>query len=307
MSQPKQQPVIIEVALNGSRRKASNPHVPVSVEELSDDALACLEAGAQIVHQHDDLGQSSAPLGGASPEQMAAESAAFYRALYRAVPDALAYPTSNWPGDIQERWRHQQILARDGLLRMAYVDPGSVNIGAWGRDGLPQLEGSLMYPHSYADIAWMMEQCHKLELAPNMAIFEAGFLRVVRAYETAGVLPRGAFVKLYFSERLAFGFPPTRIALDAYLSLLEGSALVWAVAVLGGDVLGSGMARWALEAGGHLRVGLEDYAGPGQPRNVELVIAAKQLCAEVGRPLATRTQAAAMLGIPSVACGGNDR
>jgi 3-keto-5-aminohexanoate cleavage enzyme len=292
-------PVIIEVALNGSRRKAANPHVPITIDELLDDALACLEAGAQIVHQHDDLGAANAPLGGASPEQMAAKSADFYRALYRAVPDALVYPTSNWPGPIQDRWKHQQILARDGLLRMAYVDPGSVNVGGWGKDGLPQIEGSLVYAHSYADTAWMMEQCRALGLAPNIAIFEPGFLRVVLAYEQAGVLPAGAFVKLYFSERLAFGFPPTRIALDAYRSLLAGSAMTWAVAVLGGDVLGSGMARWALQAGAHLRVGLEDYAGAGCPTNVELVKAATALCAEVGRPLASRAEAATILGLPT--------
>ena len=296
MTNPSAQPVIIEVALNGSRRQASNPHVPVSVAELTADALACVAAGAQIVHQHDDLGRPG-ELGGATPAQMAAQAAAFYRELYAQVPDVLAYPTSNWPGDIAARWSHQTLLAQAGLLRMAYVDPGSVNIGAIGGDGRPQLAGSLLYTHSYADIAWMMAQCLALDLAPNMAIFEPGFLRVVRGYEAAGALPRGAFVKLYFSERLAFGLPPTRIALEAYRCLLEGSRLPWAVAVLGGDVLASGMARWALEAGGHLRVGLEDYAGAGQPRNVELVEAAVSLCRELGRPIATRAQTAQLLGL----------
>jgi 3-keto-5-aminohexanoate cleavage enzyme len=291
-------PVIIEVALNGSRRKASNPNVPVSVAELTADALACLAAGAQIVHQHDDLGRPG-ELGGATPAQMAAQAAEFYRALYALVPDALVYPTSNWPGDIEARWSHQTLLAQAGLLRMAYVDPGSVNIGAIGGDGRPQLAGSLLYTHSYADIAWMMAQCQTLGLAPNMAIFEPGFLRVVRGYEAAGALPRGAFVKLYFSERLAFGFPPTRLALDAYRSLLEGSRLPWAVAVLGGDVLASGMARWALEAGGHLRVGLEDYAGADQPSNLELVEAAVSLCLALGRPIATRAQTAQILDLAS--------
>lgn len=296
MSSSSAHPVIIEVALNGSRRKASNPNVPVSVAELTADALACLAAGAQIVHQHDDLGRPG-ELGGATPAQMAAQAAEFYRALYARVPDALAYPTSNWPGDIEARWSHQTLLAQAGLLRMAYVDPGSANIGAMGDDGRPQLAGSLLYTHRYADIEWMMAQCQAFGLAPNMAIFEPGFLRVVRGYEAAGALPRGAFVKLYFSERLAFGLPPTRLALDLYRSLLEGSRLPWAVAVLGGDVLASGMARWALEAGGHLRVGLEDYAGAGQPRNVELVEAAVSLCLELGRPLATRAQTAQILGL----------
>jgi len=294
---PRETPVLLEVALNGATRKTRNSNVPVSVAELTADALRCLAAGAQIIHQHDDLGRPG-ELGGASPQAMAEQAAAFYEAVRAEVPDALCYPTSNWPGDIQTRWGHQQILADQGLLRVAYVDPGSVNLAPFESDGRPRSEGGLVYAHSYADIEWMMERCRELGLGPNMAIFEPGFLRVVRGYEAAGQLPRGAFAKLYFGERLAFGFPATRIALDAYRSLLEGSRVPWAVAVLGGDVIGSGMARWALEAGGHLRVGLEDYAGPGQPTNVELVHAAAALCREVGRPLATREEAAELLDLP---------
>jgi 3-keto-5-aminohexanoate cleavage enzyme len=292
-----EKPVVIEVALNGSTRKTRNPAVPVSIAELTNDALACLAAGAQIIHQHDDLGKPG-ELGGASPEVMAAQAAALYTAIYAKVPTAILYPTSNWPGSIQQRWQHQEILAQQNLLRMAYLDPGSVNIGGFQADGRPRCDGALVYTHSYADIEWMMGRCEALKLAPNMAIFEAGFLRVARGYEAAGKMAPGAFVKLYFSDTLAFGFPPTRAALDAYRSLLVGSSLPWAVAVLGGDVIASGMARWALEGGGHLRIGLEDYAGAGQPSNLELLKSAIALCAEVGRPLATAAEAAKILGLP---------
>ncbi len=290
-------PVIIEVALNGATPKSKNPNTPKSVDELTADALECLSAGAHIVHQHDDLGGTSM-LGGASGEQMAAQSAAFYRRVLAEVPDALLYPTSNWPGDIEARWNHQIKLCEDGLVRMAYVDPGSVNIGVTGDDGLPRVEGSLVYAHSYADIAWMMARSDELGLAPSIAIFEPGFLRVVRAYEDAERLPPGALVKLYFGERLPFGLRPTKTALDAYLELMHGSDLPWSVAVLGGDVIASGMAEMALEAGGHLRVGLEDYAGSSQPTNAELVREAVDLCKQAGRPVATRAEAHALLGIP---------
>ena len=289
-------PVIIEVALNGATKKSRNPRVPISVDELAADAIACLDAGAHIIHQHDDLGDG-AMLGGASPTAMADKAGAFYRQVLASAPDALLYPTSNWPGDIEFRWGHQVHLAESGLIRMAYVDPGSVNIGPLDADGLPQADGSLVYAHSYADIAWMMAQCESLALAPSLAIFEPGFLRVVRAYENAGRMPAGAFVKLYFGDRLPFGFPPTRSALNAYLDLMGDSELPWAVAVLGGDVLASGLARQALEAGGHLRVGLEDYAGEEQPTNLQLLEQAVALCADVGRPVASRDEAKAILGL----------
>jgi uncharacterized protein (DUF849 family) len=114
-------------------------------------------------------------------------------------------------------------------------------------------------------------------------------------------------VKLYFGgddgylgggRGLAFGLPPTRRALEAYLEMLDGSGVVWAVAVLGGDVVGSGMARMALERGGHVRVGLEDYGGPRSPSNEELVREVATLARDVGRPPATIDETARILGMP---------
>jgi len=81
--------------------------------------------------------------------------------------------------------------------------------------------------------------------------------------------------------------------------MLEGCDLPWAVAVIGGDVVGSGLARLALERGGHLRVGLEDYAGPGEPANEDLVRAAVKLAGEAGRSVATCEEAARILRLPS--------
>jgi uncharacterized protein (DUF849 family) len=80
--------------------------------------------------------------------------------------------------------------------------------------------------------------------------------------------------------------------------MLEGTGLPWSVAVLGGDVITSGLARLALERGGHLRVGLEDFAGPRTPTNEELVEEAAHLAREMSRPVATCTEAAAILGLP---------
>jgi len=288
------QPVILEVAVNGVTRRAQNPNVPITPDEIAADCIACIAAGATIVHHHDD--PRAFPESG--PAGMAALSHATFSQIQAARPEALMYPTANFAGaTVADRWDHHRILNDAGLLRLALVDPGSVNLGGTAADGTPT--GSFVYIHTFDDIRYKLDACRDLGLAPSIAIYEPGFLRTILAYHHAGLLPAGAMVKFYFSSGTPlFGFPPTSWALDAYLMMLTGTHLPWAVAVLGGDVIASGVARDALDAGGHLRVGLEDYCGNDTPSNVELVRRAVALCAEARRPLASSAQAEQILGLP---------
>ena len=105
-------------------------------------------------------------------------------------------------------------------------------------------------------------------------------------------------IKLYFGAgKTLFGLPPTRAALEAYLDMLEGTGLPWLVSAQGGDVVACGLARLALERGGHLQVGLEPSADRTRG-NVDLVRDAVALAAEVGRPVADCAGAARLLGLP---------
>ena len=44
--------VWLEAALNGPWTRARQPRIPVSVEEIVADGIACAQAGAAIVHLH---------------------------------------------------------------------------------------------------------------------------------------------------------------------------------------------------------------------------------------------------------------
>jgi uncharacterized protein (DUF849 family) len=179
---------------------------------------------------------------------------------------------------------------------MGLVDPGSVSLGLLDEEGLPMLL-DLVYINTYADARYMVERCVELRLAPSISIFDPSFLRAALAFHNAGALPPGTMIKLYFGGVLPLGLPPTATSLDAYLAMLEGTGLPWLVAVLGGDVIETGVADAALHRGGHVRVGLEDYAGPRAPSNTELVQQIAELIDASARTVATATEAHRILGI----------
>jgi uncharacterized protein (DUF849 family) len=294
-------PLIIEAAINGVTNKGRNPNVPCTPEEIAADALECLEAGAAIVHNHiDDL-----TLDGPA---YAERQLAGWRPVFEKRPEAILYPTVAVAGSIEQRFAHVPILAESCAMRMSVLDPGSVNFGGMGDDGLPGGPIDFVYVNTFSDIRHEVALCERYGLGPSISIFEPGFLRAALAYHRKGRLPKGALIKLYFGgghdylggagEGVSFGLPPTTAALEAYLDMLQGCDVPWCVAVVGGDAMESGMVRVAIERGGHVRVGLEDYAGSRRPTNGTLVSEVVMLARELGRPVASCAEAARTLKLP---------
>jgi uncharacterized protein (DUF849 family) len=285
-------PVIIEAALNGITSRRHNADVPVTPEELATVAIGCIDAGAAVVHTHSsDIT--------ARPEDRTEEYARCYRSVLAERPGAILYPTTGIGSTVADRYAHVGMLASERLIRATFVDPGSVNLGGAGPDGLPPpLE--YVYTNTFADIRYAFDLASQHELGPSIAVFEPGFLQVVLAYHEAGALPPGTLVKLYFAAggyltpgRALWGAPPIPEALDLYLAMLGDTGIPWAVAVVGGDALDAPITHIALERGGHLRLGLED--DPEAADNVRLVERATELCASVGRPVATIMETEAIL------------
>lgn len=289
-------PVVIEAALNGLTSRGHNPRVPVSPAELADEAVACIDAGATVVHTHaHNLGAPAVELTEAYAE--------CYRAVLDARPGTILYPTTGVGHSVAERYEHVSLLAAERLIRATFVDPGSVNLGGAGPDGLPP-PIEFVYSHTFADIRYAFDLCAQHRLGPSVALFEPGFLQVVLAYHDAGALPPGTLVKLYFAAggyltpgRPLWGVPPIPEGLDLYLAMLGDRAIPWAVAIVGGAVLDDPLTDAALRRGGHLRLGLEDQ--PDGPRNAELVRRAVERCEHVGRPVATQQQTVELLGLPT--------
>ena len=290
------EPVILELAVNGTTPRHRNRHVPRTPAEITEAALAGIEAGASILHNHNDEPMFTADGVHAVEPYLAA-----WRPVLERHPDALLYPTMAAGArgiPVARRWAHVEELARRGMGGMTLVDPGSVNLGLTSAGAVPADAAVGPYANPLADVEYMFARSAELGAAPSISVFEPGFLRTTLAWQRGGRLPPGAMVKLYFGGELEFGLRPTVTALEAYLELLEPSGLPWSVAVLGGDVVGCGLAELAIRRGGHVRVGLEDYAGPGEPSNLDLLRAAVALIEGLGRTPASTAQARQILGVP---------
>ena len=290
--------LIIEVAINGVGNKERNPNIPCTSDEIIVDTLACVDAGANLIHAHNkDIKLSG---------QVAADDyLKAWKPILRQRPGTLWYPTLTSTGNSATALEHIEIIKREVPLHIAPVDPGSTNIGLLDEQNLPV---GTVYTNSYEDIRKALNFCSKHFLGPALAIYEPGFLQTALAFYHADRLPAGTMIKLYFggewgmtarSKGISFGLPPTVNALNAYLDMLKGIDLPWSVSVWGGDLLATPLAKIALEQGGHLHLGLEEfYSSDRQPTNEELVKEAVSLAGSLGRQIATTDQATEIMGLP---------
>jgi 3-keto-5-aminohexanoate cleavage enzyme len=290
-------PVIIEAAINGVNDHDRNPNIPTTPEAIAECAIQCLDAGASIIHAHNENVLLD-------PEDAAQAYLAAWGPVLADRPDTLWYPTLTGVASkpVEEKYRHYALIADQVPLQFAVVDPGCTNFGNPDSEGLPVGHA---YVNSYSDIRASFEVCQRLGLGPSIAIYEPGFMQTVLAYHRAGRLPAGSMVKFYFGGPwgmfakglgVTFGLPPTEYALRAYVEMVEETGLPWSVSVWGGDLMATPVPSLALELGGHLHVGLEEHFDPDRkPTNVELVEEAVDLCERVGRPVARPDEASQMI------------
>lgn len=269
--------VWLEVALNGAAGRALQPRIPISVDAIVEEALACADLGAAIIHVH-----AYDENGGAT------EDADIYSRIIervRAGSEAIVYPTLALEGSLEERYAPIRLLCERGLLEMGVVDPGSVNIthrmqAASGADGVH-------YPNPDSHIREGLRLAAQYGWRPAFAIYEPGFARLGAALAAAAKGVRTPVYRVMFSDNLLFGMAPSRRGVDLYAAHLEDTAPGAPRMVSGLDADVMSIAAHAINRGFHLRVGLEDAPFGADQSNVEIVKDALALIEKCGRRLAS--------------------
>ncbi len=269
-------PMVITAAMVGAETtREQTPYLPITAEEIAEDAVKCREAGAAMVHLHVR-----------TPDGKPSQDAELFRAAIRAIrkrTDILIQTSTGGAVgmNVDERCGPLTLTGPD-RPDMATLTTGTVNFGQdvfWNPRPLVR------------DIA---KRIRALGIKPEIECFDVGMI------DEASILAKEGLVDLPAHYDFVLGVPGALTArVDALefmiKSLPEGST--WTVAAVGRHQLP--FVEHAAERGGNARVGLEDniFVSKGvlAKGNWELVAEAAKRAKAKGRTLATPEEARKIL------------
>jgi 3-keto-5-aminohexanoate cleavage enzyme len=271
------QPLIITVAITGAvPKKKDNPAVPVTPSEQIESTHEAFEAGASLVHIHVRNPDESP---GSDPE------------LYGRVQEGVR---KHCPGMIVQfstggRGRDQK--QRGAMLHlkpdMASLATGSVNFPAQIYENPPDFVEALAKT--------MLDN----DIKPEVEVFDLAML-----YNAANLVKKGLLKSpphVQFVMGIPNAMPARRTIFDFLRSELKEvlPGATWVAAGVGRHQWD--VNQWCMEAGGHVRTGLEDNLRIEPDRlaasNAELVKKVVDACERFGRQVATPAEARKILGL----------
>lgn len=296
--------VIITCAITGAIHTPSmTPHLPVTPDEITREALAAAEAGAAILHLHarnPETGQ---------PDQSVEAFAPFLGRIKQATSAVVNITSGGSPYmTVEER----AAPAATYQPEVASLNMGSMNFGLfpmlnrfkefkheWER---AHLEGSrdLVFRNSFKDIEYVLETCYG-----NGTRFEFECYDISHLYNLAHFADRG-LVKAPFFVQSVFGIlggigshPEDVMHMKRTADRLFGDDYRWSV--LGAGANQFRIAAQAAAMGGNVRVGLEDsiWAGKGElaTSNAVQVAKVRQIIEGLGLSVATPEEARGILDL----------
>jgi uncharacterized protein (DUF849 family) len=272
--------LIINAAITGMvPGKKDSPHIPITVEEIVEDAVRCVSAGASILHLHarDENGKAT---------YKSEIYARIIKAVREECPDVIiCVTTSGRFYNIFEK--RAEVLDLDGDVKpdMASLTLGSLNFPKQASINEPEI------------IIRLAEKMAVKGIKPELEVFDTGMIN------TASYLCRKGFISppFYFNVILGSIYSTQARMSDItnLVSLLPEDA-VWAGGGIGIFQLIVNSA--AIIMGGHVRVGLEDNIWYDLEKkkfttNEKSIIRLRRIASELAREIATPLETREMIGL----------
>ncbi len=272
---------IITAAIVGAETtREQNPHLPLSADELGEEAARCVAAGASVIHLHARDAQGNA-------SQDSEHFRAAIAAIRARIDVIIQTSTGGAVGmSVEERAGPLKLQGKAGP-EMATLNVGTINFG------------DDVFVNRASDVIKMAQLIAAHGALPELEIYDAGHLDIVADLLKKGLVKPPLHVQFVLGVRGALSASERNV--EFLLERLAGFGCVttWGVAGIGRHQLA--MADLAIRLGGNARVGLEDniYIDKGvlAEGSAPLVARAAELCRQRGRKVATVTEARKLLGI----------
>ena len=272
--------IIITAALCGAgTTKAQTPYVPITPEEIAADAVACVKAGASVIHIHirDKEGKNTM-----ETERWIEVVTKVREALAAENLDAVLNLTSSGSKFPEEmRLAHLPVLKPE----MCSYDPGTMN---WAN--------SYVFLNTPSFLEKLGELTIKEEIKPELEIFDGGMIGNVEYYLKKGYLKEPLHYQLVLN--VSGGMKGNIENINYIVSKLRPGS-TWSISGIGASHMACMLGGLAAGCTG-LRVGLEDniYMEKGVlATNAQLVERACKLAEIAGREVATAAEAREILGL----------
>ncbi len=265
--------LIITIAPNGENKtKEDTPYVPIMVNDVVDDVVACYKAGASIAHLH----------GRDEVTQGIGFDVDYYKRVVDGIRGKCDIVINVSTGGVTDNQR-ERLNGLEANPEIASLNVGSVNFKDFSWSNSPKLI------EEFADVLFSRG------IKANLEVFDLSHVdNGIRIIESGKYFGPPAFDVLMGSPG-ALQYNVNNLM--AILNNLPKSALWNSV---GFNHYQLPIACQAIMQGGHIRVGIEDniYYKEGQfASNVELVERIVRLAKELGREIATPDEAREMLGL----------
>lgn len=272
--------IIITAALCGAgTTKAQTPYVPITPEEIAADSVACVKAGASVIHIHirDEEGKNTM-----ETARWVEVVTKVREALAAENLDAVLNLTSSGSKFPEEmRLAHLPVLKPE----MCSYDPGTMN---WAN--------SYVFLNTPAFLEKLGELTIKEEIKPELEIFDGGMIGNVEYYLKKGYLKEPLHYQLVLN--VSGGMKGNIENINYIVSKLRPGS-TWSISGIGASHMTCMLGGLAAGCTG-LRVGLEDniYMEKGVlATNAQLVERACRLAEIAGREIATAEEAREILGL----------
>lgn len=276
----KQDKLIINAALTGMvPNRKDTPYVPITPEEIADDAYKVYREGASIVHVHarDEYGKPT-------PDRKV--YAKIIGLIREKAPDLIICATTSGRVCQDQSARADVLnLPPDLLPDMASLTCGSFNFPRQASTNAPQV------------IKHLADTMMKQKVLPELEIFEVGMLEYAKYLVSKGILQMPLYVNLFLGS---LGTIPAKREHLNYLRNLLPVDTIWAAAGVG--MYQDKVETLAIELGGGVRTGVEDSIWAD--RSKEILATNQGLVARVVEkairqkiPIASPNEVRVMLGL----------